>query len=100
MAGFCITAVCYNKGKSHIKLVQVREEIMRGGKIQIGAPCTVPSVFVADLIRRGNAAFQTRTKTVNNMWKAGADIHLIDNEYLTTYKNSTKRDNLANLPEF
>jgi hypothetical protein len=55
---------------------------------------------VADLIRRGNAAFQTRTKTADDKWKQGADVHLIDDEYLTTDRNSTKRDNLGNLPEF
>jgi hypothetical protein len=97
MADFCITAVRYNKDRSHIEFVQVREEVP-GNKI--GVTRTIPRVFVADLIRRGNAAFQTRTKTADDKWKLGADVHLIDDEYLTTDRNSTKRDNLANLPEF
>lgn len=96
MADFCITAVRYNKDQSHIVYVQVREEIP--GKV--GSPRTVPRAFVADLIRRGNAAFQTRTKTADNKWKKGADVHLIDDEFLTTDRNSTKRDNLGSLPEF
>ncbi|MGX9779183.1 DUF3892 domain-containing protein [Pseudomonas aeruginosa] len=100
MADFCITAVRYNKDQSHIEYVQVREEIKREGQIKIGAARAVPRAFVADLIRRGNAAFQTRTKTADDKWKVGADVHLIDDEYLTTDRNSIKRDNLGNLPEF
>lgn len=96
MADFCITAVRYNKDQGHIEFVQVREE--KPG--QVGVPRTVSRAFVADLIRRGNAAFQTRTKTAEGKWKLGADVHLIEEIYLTTDKNSTKRDNLSNLPEF
>lgn len=96
MVDFCITAVRYNKDRSHIEYVQVREE--KPGKV--GVPRTVSRAFVADLIRRGNAAFQTRTKTAENKWALGAGVHLIEDEYLTTDRNSTERDNLGSLPEF
>ncbi len=96
MADFCITAVRYDKDRSHIEYVHVREEKLKA----IGAARVVPRVFVADLIRLGKATFQTRIKSADDKWKVGADVHLIDDEYLTTDKNSTKRDNLGNLPEF
>jgi hypothetical protein len=39
-------------------------------------------------------------KTADDTWTRGADVHLIDDVYLTTDRNSTERDNLGNLPEF
>lgn len=95
MADFCITAVRYNDDKSHITFVKVREE--KQGKV--GAPRTVSRAFVADLIRLGKVTFQTRTKT-NERWQRGAAVYLIDDEYLTTERNDTKRDNLGELPTF
>lgn len=96
MADFCITAVRYNQDRSHIEYVCVREEKPK----EIGLSRTVPRAFVADLIRLGKATFQTRTKTADDKWTVGAQIHLIDEIYITTNKNSKKRDNLENLPEF
>jgi len=96
MADFCITAVRYNQDRSHIEYVHVREEKAK----TIGTNRTVARAFVADLIRLGKATFQTRTKGTDGTWKLGAQVHLIDDVYLTTDKNSTKRDNLENLPEF
>jgi len=95
MADFCITAVRYNKDREHIEYVHVREEKAK----TIGAPRAVPRAFVADLIRLGKATFQTRTKA-DDTWKLGAQVHLIDDVYLTTDRNSTERDNLGHLPEF
>lgn len=96
MADFCITAVRYSKDRSHIEFVRVKEE-----KAQSAGPNrTVSRAFVADLIRLGKVTFQTRTKTSEGKWKLGAPVHLIDEVYLTTDSNSTKRDNLENLPEF
>jgi hypothetical protein len=96
MADFCITAVRYNQDRSHIEFVRVKEE--KPG--EIGPNRTVPRAFVADLIRLGKVTFQTRTETPEKKWKVGAQVHVIDDVYLTTNKNSTKRDNLENLPEF
>lgn len=96
MTDFCITSVRYNKEKSHIEFVKVREE--KEGKV--GAPRIVSRAFVADLIRLRKASFQTRVKNSNNKWSLGSSVHLIDGEYLTTDKNNTKLDNLGNLPEF
>jgi len=96
MADFCVTAVRYNKDRTHIEWVQVREEKEK----TVGLIRTVSRAFVADLVRLGKVTFQTRTQTVDGKYRVGAEIHLIDEIYLTTDKNSTKRDNLMNLPEF
>lgn len=96
MADFCITAVRYNQDRRHIEYVRVNEE--QPGKI--GPDRTVSRAFVADLIRLGKATFQTRTKTSEGKWRVGAPVHLVEEIYLTTDRNSTKRDNLEHLPEF
>lgn len=96
MADFCITAVRYNKAKEHIEFVAVREE--KPGKV--GHPCTVSRVFIADLIRLDKATFQTRIQDAEGLWQRGARVHVLEEIYLTTDRNSTKRDNLGNLPEF
>lgn len=97
MADFGITAVRYNSSKTHIDYVQVRQDLPDA----FGPPRTVSRAFVADLIRMGKASFQTWTmNTSTNKWNVGAHVHVIDGEYLTTDRNSTKRDNLGNLPQF
>ena len=96
MADFCITAVRYNQTRSHIEQLHVREE----KPTEIGPSRIVPRIFVADLIRLRKATFQTRIKGTDDLWKLGAQVHLLEDIYLTTDKNSTTRDNLGNLPEF
>lgn len=98
MADFCITAVRYSKDRSHIEYVHVREEKQQ--QKTISSPRIVSRAFVADLIRLNKASFQTRVEKSDGTWSRGADVHLIDDEYLTTDSNSTTRDNLENLPEF
>lgn len=66
----------------------------------IGHDRDLPRAFVADLIRLGKASFQTRIRSEDGKYRVGAAVHLIDDEYLTTNRNSTERDNLENLPEF
>jgi len=96
MTDFCITAVRYSTDRKHINYVQVGEE--QTGSI--GTRRTVERAFVADLIRLGKASFQTRIKKADGLLYVGARVHLIDDTYLTTDRNSTERDNLENLPEF
>lgn len=96
MANLCITAVRYNHDHSHIEYVRVNEE--RPG--EIGPNRMVARAFVAYLIRLDKAAFQTRMKTPEGKWRIGAQVHLVDDVYLTADRNSHKRDNLENLPEF
>lgn len=97
MTDFCITAVKYAASGDHIELVRVREELP--GKL--GERYDVPRSFVASLIRKGKATFQTRVWSKSDeIWLSGADIHVIEDTYLTTDRNSTKRDNLGELPTF
>ncbi|HHA2786220.1 TPA: DUF3892 domain-containing protein [Stenotrophomonas maltophilia] len=96
MTDFCITAVRYSSNGSHIEYVYVNEELP--GKI--GSNRVVPRAFVADLIRMKKATFQTRVETPEGKFRVGAAVHVIDDQYLTTDPNSTKRDNLGNLPQF
>ncbi len=96
MADFCITGVRYNHDHTHIDYLRVREELPS----TVGHNRTVQRAFVADLIRLGKATFQTRTETPEGKWRLGAQVHLVDEIYLTTNRNSSKRDNLENLPEF
>ncbi|SCW52305.1 MULTISPECIES: DUF3892 domain-containing protein [unclassified Pseudomonas] len=95
MADFCITKVKYSDDGEHIEWVVVREELE--GKI--GSERVVERAFVADLIRRNMASFQTRIfNSTKKQWIKGADIHVVEDEFLSTVRNSTKRDNLGNLP--
>ncbi len=97
MTDFCITKVKYSDGGEHIEWVLVREEL--AGKI--GAERIVARAFVADLIRKGKATFQTRVlNSDKTAWAPGAAVHVVDDEFLSTDRNSRKRDNLGNLPTF
>jgi hypothetical protein len=96
MTDFCISAVRYDSKNEHIDWVKVHED--HGSKI--GPARNVPRLFVADLIRLGKATFQTIVKGSDGKWQNGALIHVVDENYLSTDRNSTKRDNLGNLPTF
>lgn len=96
MTDFCISAVRYNSSQQHIDFVMVHQDL----NTSVGPSRVVPRVFVADLIRMNKATFQTIVKDTNGTWQNGASVHVIDVEYLTTDRNSTKRDNLGNLPTF
>lgn len=96
MFDFCISAVRYDSENQHIEWVKVHED--KGATI--GPARQVPRAFVADLIRLEKATFQTVIKMSNGNFANGAHIHVIDDIYLTTDRNNTKRDNLGNLPTF
>lgn len=96
MADFCITAIRLSSNGEHIEDVHVREE----QETSISPPRVVARAFVADLIRLNKATFITRVKNANGNWSVGANIHVIDEQYLSTDRNSSKRDNLGNLPKF
>lgn len=95
MADFCITHVKYSADGKHIEWVGVREE----KETTVGPMRLVARAFVAALIRRGHASFITRTwNAEKETWKPGAEVHVLEEHYLTTDKNNTKRDNLGSLP--
>ena len=97
MADFCVTAVRYARDRSHIEAVRLARNLP--GKF--GVFRIVERAFVAELINLGKVTFETWVQSpADGKWRKGADIHVIDEEFLTTDKNSSKRDNLENLPEF
>ena len=97
MTDFCISAVRYSANKQHIEQLRVHVD----NPSSIGEARTVDRAFVADLIRLEKATFQTVIKNpATQKWKNGAPVHVIDDVYLSTDRNSTKKDNLGNLPVF
>lgn len=97
MADFCITAVRYDSDRKHINFVEVRDNLPSA----FGPKRTVPRAFVADLIRKDKASFATWVLDKQaQQWSLGANVHVLEDIYLTTDKNSSKRDNLGSLPEF
>lgn len=95
MALYYISAVRMNANNQHIDYVK----IIKAGNGSANASINSRQ-FVAELINDGAASFKTITKNTANQWVYGADVHVIDGIYLTTDRNSTKRDNLGNLPKF
>lgn len=97
MVDFCITAVKYTAAGDSIEAVRVHEELPK----HIGTAQIVPREFVATLIRKGKASFHTRVlNKERTSWVRGADVHVLEDVFLTTDPNNTKRDNLGSLPTF
>ncbi len=96
MTDFCITRVKYSTSRKHITHVEVSENLPN----EFGVKRYIPRGFVADLIRLRKATFSTWVENKDGSWDKGADVHIIDDVYLSTDRNSKKRDNLGSLPEF
>ncbi|PBP62584.1 hypothetical protein CCL19_20305 [Pseudomonas syringae] len=96
MADYCISAVRYNTEGTHIEWVKVHKDLGSS----IGGWMRCPRAFIADLISSNKATFQTIVPGDKGGWKDGSRIHVIDQVYLTTDPNSSKRDNLGNLEKF
>lgn len=96
MTDYCITRVRYDADRKHLTYVEVSENLPKA----FGTKYAVPRGFVADLIRMEKATFATWVKNEEGGYSKGANVHVIEEVYLTTDRNSTKRDNLGSLPEF
>lgn len=96
MTDYCISAVSYDSQGKHIQLVRVHKDLGDS----VGGAMVCSRAFVADLISSNRATFQTIVPGVSGGWQNGARIHVIDEVYLTTDSNSTKRDNLGSLQTF
>lgn len=97
MPDFSVSAVKYDQEEQHIEWLEVREDFPK----RVGDPRKVPRAFVADLIRKGCATFQTITRNPSTgNWQNGATLHVIGDEYLSTDPNDIKKDNLGKLPRF
>jgi hypothetical protein len=97
MTDFCVSAVRYDEKGQHIEWLKVHED--RGSSV--GDERLVPRAFVAELIRKKCATFQTITRrSARDKWENGALLHVIDEVYLSTDANDIKKDNLGKLPQF
>lgn len=97
MTDFYISAIRKDITKTHIEKVQVHK--VNG--TTFGKALTTDRAFVANLIDLGETTFKTITKNaVGDKWSIGAVVHVIDDDFLTTDPNKTKKDNLGNLPLF
>lgn len=92
MTDFYICAIHRDKPGGHIQQVKV---IKSGKALQM----TTDRAFVAELITLGNTKFKT-IFMVNGAWRYGADVHVVDGEFLATDRNARKEDNLESLPTF
>ena len=88
MADFCITKVRYNANGEHIDFVVVREQKFK----TLGPGRAAARGFIADLIRLDLATFETKTENADGSWNDGSKVHVIDDIYLSTDRNTSKKD--------
>lgn len=98
-ADFWITGV--RKNQDHIVSVRLR----RNFPDHLGPSRIVPREFIADLINAGKVKFCTATfeknkDYPNGAWFPGADVHVIDGDFITTDANKKTKDNLGELATF
>ncbi|WP_047605186.1 DUF3892 domain-containing protein [Pseudomonas putida] len=91
-ADFYISGIRRDKPGGHIQQVQV---IKAGKKERL----TSDRAFVVELINLGKTTFQTIFSD-NGSWRYGAQVHVVDGEFLATDRNARKEDNLESLPTF
>lgn len=96
MTDFCITRVRYDPTGQRIAFLEVSENLPN----KFGDKYLVPRGFVADLIRMRKATFSTWVSKPEGGYKLGAQVHIFDETYLATDRNSSKKDNLSSLPTF
>ena len=97
-ADYCISAVRYNKEKTHIEKVKVHVD--NGDSIGVGN--TWERKSVVDSIEK-KYTFVTITKNSKNKWNKGDDVSIIiinKVKYIRTDGNNKESDNLGSLPEF
>jgi hypothetical protein len=97
-ADYVITAVRFNASGSHIEQLQVREDTGE----TITEPTTKTRATVVSQIEAGNS-YCTATKGSDGKWHYGAAVKVvtIDGEkFMKTKADTSKQDNLDNLPTF
>jgi hypothetical protein len=93
-----VTAVRFNTTGTHIESVQVRKD---DGE-SIGAATATSRSEVVRLLEAGYT-FCTATLGTNGKWHKGAAVKIVvidDQKFIRTRADSTKSDNLDNLPNF
>lgn len=97
-ADFLVSAVRYATDEPRIEKVRVHED--RGDKVG-GAFDEKRSQIVGKL--EDGRSYTTIYKNEDNKWVKGEEIHTVEVDgetFIRTDKNSKKRDNLGELPEF
>jgi hypothetical protein len=97
-ADYLISRVRFNSSETHIDKVEVYPD--NGDKLGVKTEFTRQTVIA--LIDKGYT-FATIFKNGDGKWDMGAHVEVVPIEgirYIKTYADSTKRDNLDNLPRF
>jgi hypothetical protein len=97
-ADYVITAVRFNVAGTHIEYVQSRTD---NGET-LSAPSSMSRREVVSKIESGYS-FCTATKSGQNKWTKGAMLKIVTihgEKFIKTKADSTKVDNLDNLPTF
>ncbi len=97
-ADYLISAVQYNQGETHIDYV--KEHIDKGDSV--GAATVSARSTVVSRIKTGTT-YVTVTMNSENKYVKGASVEVITVdgvEYIKTVADSTKKDNLGELPRF
>lgn len=96
-ADYAITAIRYNRNRTHIEYLQVRQD---DGNT-LGFPLSRSRSQIVNLIKTGTTfvtAYERGAK-----WQRGDNVHVVvinGISYLRTDGNRVSKDNLGNLPEF
>lgn len=99
MTDFYISAVKMDSNAQHIEWVKVHEVSRDGSWNTLGSVSS--RKFIGELISTGKVSFTTVVKNqTTGKWYIGAKVEVMDDGYITTDPNKTKRDNLGNLPKF
>ena len=97
-ADYCITAVHFNKERTHIERVKVRPDTGES----LGAESEASRETVVAAIKKVTT-YVTVVKNSGGNWAKGKEVFIIKvdgTEYLKTVANNKPNDNLDNLPEF
>lgn len=94
MTDFYISGICRDSTGKHIQDVKIIKASKNGKEASVNS-----RQFVAELLKAGKATFKTIIYA-DGKWVYGANVHVIEDIYLTTDPNSTTRDNLGKLPVF
>ena len=98
-ADYLISAVRYNKEKTHIEKVKVHVD----NGSSVGKASDKTRQDVVDLIKKKKTFLTIYKKDSNENWSKGKDVIIVrvkDEDFIKTESNNKKEDNLENLPEY
>jgi hypothetical protein len=97
MAEFLIFGVAYSEKETHIDWLLITREVEN----TLNGSSIVGKKFVVDLIKTKSATFRTVTLDSKKMrFVRGAEVHVYDDDFLTTSPDHSEANNLESLPRF